>query len=316
MDLPAGVLGGPTEGPAAAFLGELEAERPGGPPAVPGVDLGEDAVSDLPDQGLVQNPPGGQGLRGGAAHGGGSGHAEGHPQFLHRPPVRRELHQHGAAQGGDLHGLPLAVLEVAAGEALVILGGNAHRGEDFLVAADGFAGAGVPLPDGHPAGALGPLELQFGLIGHEGGGAVGAGDAVADVAAKGAHIADLRAAHLIDRLAEHIHPALEQGGGGDFGEGAARADDQSSVLLHSDLPQLGQAVEAYQAAAGVAALPGLDEHVGAPGDGHGLRVPSQRGCGVGGTPGLVILCNIVHGRTLLSRPEGRPDQRRRPASGG
>ena len=66
------------------------------------------------------------------------------------------------------------------------------------------AGLQVEVLNGYPADAVFAGDLHDGLPCVEGGGGVGGGNAVAGVAADGAGVADLRAAHHIHRLAQHV----------------------------------------------------------------------------------------------------------------
>ena len=85
-----------------------------------------------------------------------------------------------------------------------------------------------------------PVSLDDGVPGVEGGGGVGGGDAVAGVAADGAGVADLGAAHHVHRLAQHVDVLLDQGIGGDVAEGGEAADAEDSSWSSRDTPRISR----------------------------------------------------------------------------
>ena len=178
---------------------------------------------------------------------------------------------------------------------LIALLGNQNGGLNLPRTDVHRAGLDIELPDGLPADAVGAGELHDGLIGVEGGGGVGRGDAVAGVAADGADVADLGSAHLVHRLAQHVDVLLDQRVFGDVGKAGEGADTQRAVGLQRDAPELIQAEDGDELCAGPLPLPHLHQHVGSAGDDLGLGMGQTEGHGVLDAFCLIEGFHIIHG---------------------
>mgnify|MGYP007060494451 CR=1 FL=1 len=141
----------------------------------------------------------------------------------------------------------------------------------------------------------GPVELQrWLLVGVEGGGRVGGGDAVAGVAADGADVADLGAAHLVHGLSQNMEVFLDQGIPGNVGKAGERADPQGAVCLQGHAPEFIQPVDGDQLHTGPLALPHLHQHVGSTGDDLGIRMGHPEGHRVLNALRLIQGFHIIH----------------------
>lgn len=165
-----------------------------------------------------------------------------------------------------------------------------------LVVGEGhLAHALVPRPNGDDPPAVGALDVHLGVQGHEGGGGVGGGNAVADVAADGARRPELGPAGSVGGLAQHGDGFPDHVAVGDPPEGGEGPDaDVAAVVQVYPGQLLLELVDGHQAAARQLALPALDEHVGAAGDDHRRRIGPEGGDGVVCALGLIDGCDVVH----------------------
>ena len=155
----------------------------------------------------------------------------------------------------------------------------------------------VEIMDGQAADAVFARQLNDGVPRVESGGGIGGGNAVAGVAADGADVADLGAAHLIHSLAQHVDVLLNEGISGNMGKAGERADPQRAVRLHGNAPEGIDAVNGDQLRAGPLALPHLHQHVTAAGDDLGLRVLQPERHSLLHTGGLIQGFHIIHGQS-------------------
>ena len=102
--------------------------------------------------------------------------------------------------------------------------GKVKRHQDFRRLQCHLAGAGVKSGDGNAACAVWPGDLQLGFQRDGRRRRVGTGGTVADVAAIGGDVADLRTGYGGGRLGQHRQAALYQFVFDDLGKGGARAD--------------------------------------------------------------------------------------------
>ena len=189
---------------------------------------------------------------------------------------------------------------------LIALFGDQDPGLDLTGADVHFPCPEVEVPDGCPAHSLRTRQLNDGVIGEERRGRVGRGHTVAGVAADGADVADLRAAHLVHRLSQHPEVLLDQRVPGNVREAGERADADGTVLLHLHAPEFIQTVNGDQLLAGPLSLPHLHQHVGAAGDDLGLGMGQAEGHGICHIPGLIQCFHIIHAWSLLNLQSARP----------
>ena len=164
--------------------------------------------------------------------------------------------------------------------AVIALLGDKDGGLNFAVlCADvHLAGLDIELMDGQAADAVFTGQLHDGIPCVEGGGGVGGGHAVAGVAADGADVADLGAAHHIHGLTQHVDILLDDGAAGN-------AD--VLVGVNGDAAQLVQPVDGDQLRTGALALAHLHQYVAAAGDDLGFRMLQTEGHRVFHAGGLV-----------------------------
>ncbi len=107
--------------------------------------------------------------------------------------------------------------------------GKVKRHQDLRRLQRHLAGAGVKAGDGDAARAIGAGDLQLGFQRDGGRRRISTGGAVADVAAIGGHVADLRTRDGGGGFRQHRQAALHQLVFNELGEGGARADANSAV---------------------------------------------------------------------------------------
>ena len=173
--------------------------------------------------------------------------------------------------------------------AVIALLGDKDGGLNFAVlCADvHLAGLDIELMDGQAADAVFTGQLHDGIPCVEGGGGVGGGHAVAGVAADGADVADLGAAHHIHGLTQHVDILLDDGVAGNVGEAGQTADADVLVGVNGDAAQLVQPVDGDQLRTGALALAHLHQYVAAAGDDLGFRMLQTEGHRVFHAGGLV-----------------------------
>ena len=177
--------------------------------------------------------------------------------------------------------------------------GDQHGGLDLAVLRPDvhLARLDVEIMDGQAADAVFTRQLNDGVPRMKGGGRVGGGNAVAGVAADGADVADLRAAHLVHRLPQNVDVLLDQGVFCNVGKAGEGTDAQGAVRLHGNAPEGIDAVNGDQLRAGPLALPHLHQYVAAAGDDLGLRVLQPERHGLLHTGGLIQGFHIIHGQS-------------------
>ena len=215
-------------------------------------------------------------------HGDGACHAEGDPHPVEGHFILAEPGVNGGSQRGDIHGVAHGVLDVVAEGAVVGCLGDQDGGLNFALLHPQIHGAclQVEVLDGYPADAVFAGDLHHGLPCVEGGGGVGGGHTVAGIAADGTGIADLRAAHHIHRLAQHVDILLDQRIGGDVAEGSETADAEVLLLIQRHASHFMAALNTDKGLSGPLALPHLHQHIGAAGDDLGLGMLQPQTDGV------------------------------------
>ena len=183
-----------------------------------------------------------------------------------------QLHAHSASQGGNLHGISLAIFDIMTAVSLVILFLNPDSRQHLIVIPHSPSRPGVPLADGHLPDAVRPLKDQDRVQTAQAAGAVRAGHAVAHIAAYGSDVAQLGTARHVHRVPQHGNVLLNHVIIGNMGKCGGRTYDNGPVLLHSYALQFLNPVNAYQRAAGQLSLPDFNQHIAASGDDHCLRV--------------------------------------------
>ena len=241
------------------------------------------------------------GLGGRSAHRHRAGHAVGNPDVPDRLFVVGQGDVHRAAQGGDIHGLPHGVFDIVAGIAFISGFGDEDGSLDLSRPQIHFAGFDVEFRKRNPADALRAGQLHDGVPGHQRGRGVGAGHAVAGVAADGADIPDLGAAHEADRLAQHRDELPDDRGCGDVGETGQGADADRAFFVEGHAAHRVDAVDAHQFLAGAFALPDLDQDVAAAGNDLGFRVLLQQADRVFDALRFIQRFYVIHSRFLLFR---------------
>ena len=114
-----------------------------------------------------------------------------------------------------------------------------------------FAHPLIPLGNGHDPPARGAPQVHPDVQGHKGGGRVGRGDAVTDVAADGPHCPELGAAGQIGGLPQHGDPLLNDLAAGDTPESGQRSHGDIAVFQQRHpLQLLPQSVDGHQTAVG------------------------------------------------------------------
>lgn len=134
----------------------------------------------------------------------------------------------------------------------------------------------------------------------ERGGGVGGGHAVAGVAANGAGVADLGAAHHVHRLAQYVDVLLDDGIVGDVGKAGKAADTDVLLVIDGDAPHLAALLDGDQRLTGPLALPHLHQHIRAAGDDLRLGVLQPQAHRILYVLGLVQCQHIIHSLSLLS----------------
>ena len=157
-----------------------------------------------------------------------------------------------------------------------------------------LAGLDVKRLDRQQAHAVRPGQLDLGVPGKQRGGGIRARHAVAGIAPNGADVADLRAADLVHRLAEHADVPLDDGVLCNVGKARERPDPDRPVRLKRHAAQLVEPIDADQLAPGQPALAHLHEHVAAAGNDLRLRVRQQQFDGVGNGGPFIQCLDVVH----------------------
>lgn len=132
------------------------------------------------------------------------------------------------------------------------------------------------------------------------GGGVGGGHAVAGVAANGAGIADLGAAHHVHCLAQYVDVLLDDGIVGDVGKAGKAADTDVLLVIDGDAPHLAALLDGDQRLTVPLALPHLHQHIRAAGNDLRLGVLQPQAHRILYVLGLVQCQHIIHSLSLLS----------------
>ena len=242
----------------------------------------------------------GQGFGLGTADGRGRCHAVGQSKIGDRAPVGGRLYERCTAERCNLHRGTLAVFDILPAESLEICRENADFGQNLVPSAHCASRAGVERGRRNHTLASSTLQGKFCVQREQHGRRVGAGRAVAQVAADGAGLAGLRAADLIDRLAQIGYKLLNDGVGRDVGKARACANDDRPVGFQPYAGQLGQFVDGHERSPGSLALTHTDEDVGAACDDHTFRVVCQCAQRIVQIFGRVQPFDVKHGLRLLT----------------
>ena len=211
-------------------------------------------------------------LGAGRPHGHRAGHAVGDAGALDGLLIRAQHHIDAAAGGGDIHGVAHGVLDIVSKAVFIAGFGNQNRGLDFVRAKVHLSRREIKFLDGQQADPILPGQLHNGVPSHQGGSGVGAGNAVAGVAADGAGVADLGTADGVHRLPQHIDVLLDDGVPGDMAEAGERPDADILLSVQRDAPHAVDTVDRDELLPGPFPLPHLHQHVGTAGDDLGLGV--------------------------------------------
>ncbi|MPM19285.1 hypothetical protein SDC9_65706 [bioreactor metagenome] len=124
----------------------------------------------------------------------------------------------------------------------------------------------------HAARAVYARNLKHRVVGHLRGGGVRAGHAIADVAAEGADVPQLRAADGIRGFAEHGHVFLQHRTLGCVGKARHGANAQRAVGIDGDFAQFVELIETDELRARELAFAHFNQNVAAACNQDGRRM--------------------------------------------